>query len=538
MNKLLICLAFILTATHILCAQDTARVVTVTAVTDTTFKPIDSLGHITDTIPKSLDTVNHPLDTSKTDPLAFSASTDSTGKSMDSTKKSDAAISTMTDTIPKNTDPAASITDTSKHNNGDIKMVVDKSDPEDVGTSKDWDTRWFVSPLFKLQVQDFGIIERSKFGSLSNANKLALLDRSNVSAALSLYKNITGRFSASADLGLSYGHVAGPNQLVGTTTPKSFNLLNATLFYHLLGPQHKVQPFVSVGINDLINDASYLTAPAGAGVKYSANRFMIIAQASYGYAVSKNIANTTMYNLCFYVPINTKKKKENNNSTTKQNTLSADSTAKKIKDSSSNNKDSLANKLNADSALNAALKAQSGKANSDSADSFGDENGNGNGETNGKGGLKAFNYQDFSKEDFQVDTVDGRALVKFVVYFEFNQYDLNSSAFDRIDKVIARVRKDKSLLVSIKGYTDNVGSNEFNIFLSKKRAQMVFDYMNSRGIPSDRITARYYGKENPVADNNNPNTAWLNRRAEIIIKEKEATEMPSIKLPMPRNLRK
>ena len=137
-----------------------------------------------------------------------------------------------------------------------------------------------------------------------------------------------------------------------------------------------------------------------------------------------------------------------------------------------------------------------------------------------------------------MDTVDGRALVKFVVYFEFNQYDLNSSAFDRIDKVIARVRKDKSLLVSIKGYTDNVGSNEFNIFLSKKRAQMVFDYMNSRGIPSDRITARYYGKENPVADNNNPNTAWLNRRAEIIIKEKDATEMPSIKLPTPRNLRK
>ena len=61
--------------------------------------------------------------------------------------------------------------------------------------------------------------------------------------------------------------------------------------------------------------------------------------------------------------------------------------------------------------------------------------------------------------------------------------------------------------------------------------------MNSRGIASDRMLARFYGKENPVADNSNPNTSWLNRRVEILIREKDG-KLPSVKIPMPRNLRK
>ncbi len=266
-----------------------------------------------------------------------------------------------------------------------------------------------------------------------------------------------------------------------------------------------------------------------------------MGQAAYGYGVSKNIANTMMYNLCLYVPINHKKKKQE-----------PDDIEKNAKDSLKNNKDTASAKngivnninitINMDSVMNARNAKNGGnnqghnKNDDDYTDNpIGDDN---NGKGNGNNlGLKAFNYQDFTVDDFEVDSVDGKAVVKFVIYFEFNQYDLNSSAFNRVDKVIARVRKDKTLFVDIRGYTDNVGTNEFNLFLSKKRAQIVYDYMNSRGVPSDHMIDRFYGKENPVADNSNPSTSWLNRRVEILIREKD-DNVPSVKIPTPRNLRK
>jgi outer membrane protein OmpA-like peptidoglycan-associated protein len=498
MTKLMVCLTAITIASHALFAQDTAKVV------------VDRIMY--DTSQKATDTVKHDADTAK--------------------KKSD-----------------------------DIKLAVDKTEPSKAGSNEDWDTRWFISPLFKFQVQDFGMLEKNHFGYLSNANNLSLLDRSNISASLSAYKNITSRFSASADIGLAYGHVTSTNVLVATTTPKTYNLLNATVFYHLLSGRYKLQPFVSIGINDLIGDASYMSAPIGVGLKFHSNRIMVMGQAAYGYGVSKNIANTVMYNLCLYVPINHKKKKKDLDdlAANKSNKSKEDSTknaknkdnkdVKNDKDTSLAKNGGTVNNINITINMDSVLNAQKGKNGSSKGKNIGhnkndndysdnpsdDDNNDNNSGSNL--GLKAFNYQDFTVDDFEVDSVDGRAVVKFVIYFEFNQYDLNSSAFNRIDKVVSRLRKDKNLLVDIRGYTDNVGTNEFNLFLSRKRAQIVYDYMNSRGVPSDRMLVRFYGKENPVADNSNPNTSWLNRRAEILVREKE-TKVPTVKLPMPRNLRK
>jgi outer membrane protein OmpA-like peptidoglycan-associated protein len=496
MTKLMVCLASILMASHALFAQDTTTIASDRIVYDTSQK-------------KASDTLSHGADTAK---------------------KIDA--------------------DTARKKADDSKLVVDKTEPTKVGSNEDWDTRWFISPLFKFQVQDFGMLEKNHFGYLSNANNLSLLDRSNISASLSAYKNITSHLSASADIGLAYGHVTSTDVLVASTTPKTYNLLNATVFYHLLSGHYKLQPFVSVGINDLIGDASYMSAPIGVGLKFHSNRIMVMGQAAYGYGVTKNIANTIMYNLCLYVPINHKKKKQDdlaaNESKSKDDSTKNAKGVKNDKDSSSL-KNGVVNNINITINMDSAMNAQRGKNgggkgnnnghnknDDDFSDNPSDDQNSGNA---GSQGLKAFNYQDFTVDDFEVDSVDGKAVVKFVIYFEFNQYDLNSSAFNRIDKVIARIRKDKTLQVDIRGFTDNVGTNEFNLFLSRKRAQVVFDYMNSRGIASEHMLSRFYGKENPVADNANPNTSWLNRRVEILIREKD-TAVPEVKLPMPRNLRK
>ncbi len=122
-----------------------------------------------------------------------------------------------------------------------------------------------------------------------------------------------------------------------------------------------------------------------------------------------------------------------------------------------------------------------------------------------------------------MDSLDGRPVIRFVIYFEFNEYGLTTKAFNNIDRVIGHLKRTPDeFTVEIKGYTDSVGSDPFNNWLSRKRAKMVLDYMNSRGIPAELMQAKAYGRDNPVGSNSDPNTAWLNRRAEIIVHVKDA----------------
>src|SRR6516225_6466349 len=176
-------------------------------------------------------------------------------------------------------------------------------------SKRDLDTRWFLAPLTKFQVQDFGMLEKDRLGYLSDANKLSLRERSNMSLAVSAYKNLTGRLSMSLDVGLSNGHVTSPEVLISQTQSKTYNLVNAALYYHLLGPQYRLQPYMFASINGLVSDVSYTSAPVGAGVKINAKKFMILAQAGYGFPVSKTIANSMVYSTGIYLAINGKKKK-------------------------------------------------------------------------------------------------------------------------------------------------------------------------------------------------------------------------------------
>lgn len=408
------------------------------------------------------------------------------------------------------------------------------------------DTRWFISPLLKLQFQDFAMIEKNREGYLSNANTLPFFQRGNASFAASAYKNITSRLSVSGDIGLSFGHVTSDAVEISQTKSQTFNLLNLSVFYHLLPGSYKLQPYVTVGINDIINNGSYVTVPMGVGAKFNGKKVMVLGQVSYGAGLGKNIANTTMYTMGVYIPIRNKKSKQldNDDNSPWNRPGKDDSGKKKAKDSTAkNNGGTVINNIyvtvNIDSILRAkGLLNDDGSSNSAGG---GRGNGNGNGDDSyasggsrgayggGSGrrrmrrGLHNFDVDDFENDDYAMDSLDGRPVIRFVVYFEFNDYGLNSKAFGNIDKVISHLRRSPNeFSVEIKGYTDSVGGDHYNNWLSRERAKMVLSYMNSRGIPVEYMKAKAYGKDDPVADNGDPNTAWLNRRAEIIVHEKGA----------------
>jgi outer membrane protein OmpA-like peptidoglycan-associated protein len=71
--------------------------------------------------------------------------------------------------------------------------------------------------------------------------------------------------------------------------------------------------------------------------------------------------------------------------------------------------------------------------------------------------------------------------------------------------------------LQIEGYTDSIGSDDYNQTLSEKRAEAVRDYLVSSSVSMNNVAARGMGKADPVADNTTAAGRKLNRRVEMIV---------------------
>jgi outer membrane protein OmpA-like peptidoglycan-associated protein len=105
------------------------------------------------------------------------------------------------------------------------------------------------------------------------------------------------------------------------------------------------------------------------------------------------------------------------------------------------------------------------------------------------------------------------------VLFVTNKAELLPSAQIKLNEVAeALIKQDPDSTIVVEGYTDSQGSAAHNQELSDRRAQAVRDYLVSRGIASDRITAQGFGLTRPVADNGTAEGRANNRRVEIVVK--------------------
>lgn len=103
------------------------------------------------------------------------------------------------------------------------------------------------------------------------------------------------------------------------------------------------------------------------------------------------------------------------------------------------------------------------------------------------------------------------------VLFATGKSDLSPNALRSVDKLADFLRKYPNRNVLIEGHTDSVGSDEFNLTLSQKRADSVKETLTSKAIDDGRITTKGYGKKYPVASNDTAAGKQQNRRVEVII---------------------
>lgn len=101
------------------------------------------------------------------------------------------------------------------------------------------------------------------------------------------------------------------------------------------------------------------------------------------------------------------------------------------------------------------------------------------------------------------------------IQFDFDKAVIKDQYFPILDEGIAALEKYPEKKVAVEGYTCSIGTEEYNLRLSEKRADAVKAYMVEKGIAADRLSTTGYGEANPVADNATRQGREMNRRVEF-----------------------
>jgi outer membrane protein OmpA-like peptidoglycan-associated protein len=131
--------------------------------------------------------------------------------------------------------------------------------------------------------------------------------------------------------------------------------------------------------------------------------------------------------------------------------------------------------------------------------------------------LRAQLLQQFNRVLDTRDTPRGLVVNMGDVLFATGKYNLRPETQIVLAKLSGIILSHPGLNLAVEGYTDTVGSDDFNLKLSQQRADTVRQYLVSQGLADSTVTAKGFGKTNPVADNDTPAGRQKNRRVEIVV---------------------
>lgn len=109
------------------------------------------------------------------------------------------------------------------------------------------------------------------------------------------------------------------------------------------------------------------------------------------------------------------------------------------------------------------------------------------------------------------------------IEFETAKATIKPASYSLLDEIAQQFIENPSFIIEVQGHTDNTGKADKNLELSQARADAVRDYLISKGVPAERMTAHGYGQERPVADNKTKAGRAKNRRVEFDITFEEVT---------------
>lgn len=139
--------------------------------------------------------------------------------------------------------------------------------------------------------------------------------------------------------------------------------------------------------------------------------------------------------------------------------------------------------------------------------------------------MRSLNFDYSDKRSFDPLTLDiylepvraGRAIVLNNLFFDTKEYALKPNSRTELNRLIKFMSQYPDVQVEISGHTDDVGTDDDNLVLSKNRAKSVYDYLTQHGVKAERLRFRGYGESKPLAANDSEEHRQQNRRIELRI---------------------
>ncbi|MBS1536114.1 MAG: OmpA family protein [Bacteroidetes bacterium] len=114
----------------------------------------------------------------------------------------------------------------------------------------------------------------------------------------------------------------------------------------------------------------------------------------------------------------------------------------------------------------------------------------------------------------------GQSYTPYGINFKRGKSEIEVESEPILDGVVKWLQDNPTLTVEVRGHTDSEGAAELNLILSQNRAESVRNYLVKEGIDPTRLSAKGFGKNQPVADNNTLKGKAQNRRIEFYVKNK------------------
>ena len=112
-------------------------------------------------------------------------------------------------------------------------------------------------------------------------------------------------------------------------------------------------------------------------------------------------------------------------------------------------------------------------------------------------------------------TATQAVLANAVVYFEYDKFNLTAKSIQALKGVSELMQRNPKITLSLEGHADERGTREYNLALGQRRAESVANYLIANSISRNRLTAKSYGEERPLALGSNDSAWSKNRRVEI-----------------------
>ena len=120
----------------------------------------------------------------------------------------------------------------------------------------------------------------------------------------------------------------------------------------------------------------------------------------------------------------------------------------------------------------------------------------------------------------------GTMLWEPAIYFNYDKDTLLPEEYARLDADIAVLEQYTELKIDVRGFTDSLASEQYNVELATRRVDRVIEYLVSQGISKERIRRAPLGEVLPLADNDTYESRAINRRVELLLLDQTGRAAP------------